>query len=117
MRFTEKIKENWGKIIILIFVLFCIVSRYYGNKKYKEDRLEDYKANFMGIIIKKYRQKGGDIIFYKDLKTFEDHEINPSDELTENCNVGDTIIKLPRSNKCVLKNKGKNIKVECHYIE
>jgi len=114
---TERIKNNIGTSIIITFVLFCIIFSYFGNKKYKEDTLRDYNAGFTGVIIKKYRQKGGDIIFYKNLKTMKEYEINPSEELAENSNVGDTIIKFPQSNKCILKNRGKNIKVQCHFIE
>ncbi|SNR73620.1 hypothetical protein [Flavobacterium sp. ov086] len=117
MWIIEKIKNNIGTSIILTFILFCIVSSYFGDKKYKENRLMDYYSSFTGIIIKKYRQKGGVLIFYKDLTTFKSYQINPSDELIENCNVGDTITKLTQTNKCILKNKSKNLKVECYYVE
>lgn len=117
MWIAEKIKNNIGTWLILIFILVCVFFNYFGNKKYSKDRLADYKSNYTGVIVKKYRQKGGAIIFYKDLKTSENFQINPADELVKNCNIGDTIIKLSKSNNCILKNGRKKIKVECYYVE
>ena len=79
--------------------------------------MADYKSGYTGVVETKFRQKGAVIIFYKNLKTLEELQINPTDELAENCNIGDTITKLPNSNYCILKNKRKNIKVECYYVE
>ena len=117
MWFTKKIKNNIGTTIFLIIILFYIVSSYYGSIKYKKNREIDFHSNYKGIIIKKYRQKGGVILFYKDLTNFNCYQINPSDELIEKCNIGDTIIKLKNSNLCLLINKNKNLKVECYFLE
>ena len=67
MWITEKTNNNWGKIIIILFIIFVFISKSYTDKIVEKNLKNRHELGFKGIIIKKYRQKGGDILLYKDI--------------------------------------------------
>lgn len=115
MTFIERIKKEIGSLIILAFILFLIIGNHYGNIKQTKYRKEFKKSKFTGIITQKYRQKGAVIFFYRNVETNIETQINPSDAFANSAEINDTIIKLPDSNECIIKNSNKLIKVVCEY--
>ena len=116
MWITEKINNNWGKIIIILFIIFVFINKSYTDKIGEKNLKDKLEFGFTGIILNKFRHRG-DIIVYKNLFTNVKREIYATSGLNDNSNIGDTIIKLPKSNLCIIKNKKKSIKVECYYLE
>jgi hypothetical protein len=116
MWFTEKIKNKSGTIIIITFIIIVSISKFFTDKIGDKNLQDTYKSEYKGIVLKKYEYRGLTLI-YKNLKTYEESPINATEILYENSNIGDTIIKIPNSNLCIIKNKCKSIKVECYYME
>lgn len=116
MRFTEKIKDNWGKIIILIFIIFVIISKSFTDKIEEKNLQDIYKSEYKGVVLKKEIYRGFTVT-YRNLKTYKERGINATEILYKNSNIGDTIIKMANSNLCIIKNKSKKIKVECYELD
>ena len=118
MWIIEKIKKNFGQIILVSFIFFCLLFNHFTNIKYNKNKLIDYNLSYSGVIIKKIScQKGGFMYFYYNLESRKIIELNPSNEFEHIVIVGDTFYKLKRSNECIIKNKNKNknIKLEFRY--
>ncbi|MDX6183969.1 hypothetical protein SGQ44_17030 [Flavobacterium sp. Fl-77] len=109
--------KNIGILLILAFVTFCIIFNHYVNLKKEKYRKEFKESKFIGIITKNYRQKGGTILFYKNIETGIETELNPSDTLADIAKISDTIIKIENLNECIVKNMGKHIRIICEYEE
>lgn len=75
-----------------------------------------YYMSFTGKVTKKYTHRGA-IIDYINSKTNQKDRVLCTYELYINVNVNDTIIKMPNSNSCIIKNKLKNVKVDCYDID
>jgi hypothetical protein len=91
-----------------------LISKNFTDKQGKKHDDERFKSEYKGLIIKKYRQRG-DIIIYRDLKNNIEGVIYATSELNENSNIGDTIIKLPNSNLCIVKNKTEQFNGTCYF--
>ena len=116
MWITEKIKNNIGKTIIFVFVVFVIISKKYTDRIGEKNLENILKSKYKGVIVKKFRRRG-DIIVYKNLETNKLREIYATVVFDEKSKIGDTIIKIPNQNLCVIKNKNKNIKVKCYELD
>lgn len=108
---TQRLVE-YLLLATVITVLFYSIR--YTNRLGRIHEKDRFDNAFTGVITKKIRQRG-DIIYYRDLSTKAINEINASEELNSNSTVGDTIIKLKQSNKCIIKSKSKNIIVRCYF--
>ncbi len=75
-----------------------------------------FKSEYTGLVLEKIQYRGL-TIRYKNLKTKKDRDINSTENLFYNSNVGDTIIKIANSNLCIIKNKNKNIKLKCYELD
>lgn len=117
MTLRKIIYKNTGSLLILAFITFCIIFNHYGNLKQTHFRKEFKESKFIGIITKNYRQKGGTILFFKNIETGIETQLNPSDTLAEIAKISDTIIKLENLNECIVKNTGKRIRIVCEYEE
>lgn len=115
MSLKELIKNNQGTTIIVLFIIFVIVGKNYSDKIGLQNDKRFIQSQFKGIIIKKYRQKGGNIIFYRDLKSNKEIEISASDELDSIAKIGDTIEKISNTNNCLIQKMMKKIIVKCKY--
>ena len=115
MSLKEIIKNNQGISIIIILIIFIIAGKNYIDKIGLQNDKEFRQSEFKGIITKKYRQKGGNGMFYRDLKSNKEIEISPSDELDSIAKIGDTIEKIPNTNNCVIQNIKKKKIVKCKY--
>jgi len=100
--------------LIVIAISLLIFSVRHTNKLSKIYDTNKYNSSFKGIILKKVRRRGN-IVFYRNLLTYEEGEIYASSELQDNSVVGDTIIKIAKSNKCILKSKSKQLIVKCYF--
>ena len=116
MSFRNLITKNQGIVIIIAFIIFVFVGKHFTDKLKKRDNNELFNSEFRGLIIKKYRQRG-DIIIYRNLKNNIEGEIYATSELNKNSNIGDTIIKLPKSNLCIVKNKTELFNGPCYFID
>jgi len=116
MWITEKIKNNWGKIIIIIFIIFVFVSKRYIDKIGEKNLKNLFKSEYKGIVKDKYNYRGLTVVCF-GLLGYNDWNINSTEELYKNSTIGDTIIKIANSNLCIIKNKNKSIKVDCYFIE
>lgn len=103
-------------VVILVFILISslISTMIYTRILRNKNRREVFTQEFKGVIKKKFRQRG-DIIVYQNLKTNKEDEIYSSFELNENAEINDTIIKLPNSNNCIIKNGIKEVQVPCYF--
>lgn len=110
MRTTRVIKYVF--IATVITVLFFSIR--YTNRLGRIHEKNRFDNGFTGVITKKIRQRG-DIIYYRDVLTNDISEIYASEELNINSEVGDTIVKLRESNKCIIKSKSKRIIVRCFF--
>ena len=98
-------------IIIILSLFFAIRQSVIVGKRNDKNK---YDASFEGIIVKKIRRRG-DIVFFKDFATNKVKEIYATSELNNNSKIGDTIVKLANSNKCIIKSRSKEIIVERYY--
>lgn len=113
MQLKKWIGNNQGNVLIIAFVSFVLISKYFSDKIGRKNDDEIFKSAYHGVIINKFRRRG-DIIVYRNLDSNIEREIYATSELNENSLIGDTIFKLPNSNLCVIKNKTKQFKVACY---
>jgi len=98
-------------IIIVLSLFFAVRESIIAGERNDKDK---YNTSFKGVVVKKVRRRG-DIIFYKNFTSHQIGEIYASGELQDNSIVGDTIVKLENSNRCILKNGRKNISLKCYF--
>lgn len=111
MWITKKIKSNFDIVVFTSIILILLLSNYFTSKKGYLEIQKAYKEEFKGIIISKFHRRG-EWIIYKDLVLDNEVKTYITLEFSENAEIGDTIIKLPNSNRGIIKNTGKSIEVK-----
>jgi hypothetical protein len=95
---------------VIVYVWNGVDSRNINNQILQQDIEKEYS----GIVKKKYTYRGARIII-DGLKG--EVELNGvSDSLYDNAEIGDTIIKVKKSDRCSLL-KGVKIECDCYYHE
>lgn len=102
MRFT-KIKIFLFFILLFVLIIFIIQFKKSMINTETVNKIK-FKEEFTGIVTKIYSQRGFFIV-YKNINTLKFNEIYVTSDLALNLKLNDTIIKLPNSNSCKLKNK------------
>ncbi len=99
-------------LFIILFILFIILMRSHSDSP--DAYIDDIELEFRGKIIKKYYAKTINL----KIKT-EQNIINIaglSEELEKNAEVGDSLIKIKKSNCCLLIKDTKKIKLRYIFV-
>lgn len=108
----KKIFTPLNILFFIIFLSILIIKPYTNNLETKKSK-KRFKLEKL-FVVKKIIKRRGYFLFCEELKNREEFEIYPSNEMLNNINIGDTIHKLPNSNRCIIRNKNKEINVICY---
>ncbi|WHU37681.1 hypothetical protein [Myroides odoratimimus] len=112
-----------NKIIIgLIIVLNLFVIGYYTNLQQEEKVLSNYTTGFNGVVVEKFNPREKLPHTFLKIRIQDDKLINvyPTTIIGSYAVVGDSIIKMENSNKCIVKKSNgvvEHFSFEGQYIE
>ncbi len=84
--------------ILIILPFLSRIAEYYSNKK-------NYGSEYKAIILKKEYYRGSLNLTYETINKKNKQIVSVNDSLYNLSELGDTIIKLKNSNKCILIKK------------
>lgn len=108
-------KKFLGYSLFFVFVVIFtkILDNTGGNPT--TPFIKDIQSGYRGVIVEKYFLKTIHLKILTDSEEIIDIAML-STELEEESNVGDSLIKIPNKNCCVLKNESKSIVLQYLFV-